>query len=215
MKTDFNQVYSILLESFGHQKMSLNYNSELECLISVLLSSQTTDIAVNKITPNLFTKWKTFLEFSTADLSQVQDLIKSIGLYKTKAKNIIALARYLVSLGFTENKIPQSYEILIKLPGVGHKTATVVMNELFGIINGIAIDTHNHRIYNRLTGNNSNVKIVEKEILLSLELTNSKEFSLLMIELGRTICKTRPNCEICPLRDICKYAINKKLLQEN
>lgn len=198
------EIYDILGILFPEAKSELNYRNHFELLIAVVLSAQTTDIAVNKVTSILFEKYPNPETLANAELEDVMNIINSIGLYKTKANNIINLSKILVEKYL--NEVPNNYDDLIGLPGVGRKTANVVLSEGFGIPR-IAVDTHVLRVSNRLgLASSSNVLEVEKALMQ----TFSKEFwhqlHLRMIFFGRYFCTSRPKkCDVCPFKDFCLY----------
>ena len=144
---DANDVLEILTSMYPNARCELNYQTKFQLLISVVLSAQTTDILVNKVTKVLFSKYPKISDLAEADEDSVKEIIKIIGLANTKAKNIIALAKKLMADGHQE--IPNDYDYLITLPGVGRKTANVFLAEGFHVPK-IAVDTHVLRVSNRL-----------------------------------------------------------------
>ncbi len=201
---DTNDILEILTLMHPDARCELNYKTKFQLLISVVLSAQTTDILVNKVTEVLFLKYPKIINLAEADESSVKEIIKTIGLANTKAKNIIALSKRLLADGHQE--IPCDYDYLITLPGVGRKTANVVLAEGFHIPR-IAVDTHVLRVSNRLGFVNSSDPVVVEEKLMQLypqRLWHQVHLQLLFF--GRYFCKAKnPQCEHCPLISICQY----------
>lgn len=189
---------------FPNAKGELDHNNNFELLVAVVLSAQTTDVAVNKITPDLFLNYKTPYELKEAKISDVEKKLKSIGLYKTKAKNIIALSKILVD--DFKGEIPNNLEDLMLLPGVGRKTANVVLSNAFGIP-AIAVDTHVYRVSHRLGISSGKTPYdVEQDLMKTFDEQYWIRLHHQLIFFGRYHCKAqKPNCKECPLRDICKY----------
>ncbi len=185
-------------------KCELDYKDLYELLIAVVLSAQTTDKAVNKVTPGLFSKYPTVFDLAKAEFSDVKELIKTIGLANTKAKNIIALAKLLVENH--NGEVPNDYDALVSLPGVGRKTANVVLGEGFRIPT-IPVDTHVNRVSNRLNLANSKDPLkVEQSLMELYDPQDWYDLHLRLIHFGRYFCKAKnPECDKCPFQDICQY----------
>lgn len=194
---------------YGPVECFLDHGSPFRLVISVLLSAQTTDAQVNKVTPLLFERWPTPEAMAGADVADVADTIKSLGFYKTKAKHAVEAARMIVSdFG---GEVPRTMKELVRLPGVGRKTANIVLNVSFGIVEGIAVDTHVNRIAHRLrlspkTHEKEPLK-TEQDLLKILPRQYWTNVNHQWIMLGREICSARaPKCAECPLADICPSA---------
>jgi len=203
-------IFRILHEQFPDAHCELIHNNAFELLIATVLSAQTTDVNVNKATPALFKKYPTAEKLAKAPLEKVEELVHSTGFYKTKAKNIIACAQKLVEL--YDGEIPRSIEELVVLPGVGRKTANVVLGNAFNINLGIVVDTHVNRISGLLglTKNDDPVKI-EKDLVKLFPNEHWTLISHLMIFLGRRVCiARRPQCEKCQLQSYCTYFEKKQ-----
>ena len=142
------EVCERLNRRYGPVECFLDHQNPFRLVISVLLSAQTTDAQVNKVTPELFRRWPTPYEMAGASVADMMDVIKSLGLYKTKAKHCVEAARMIVA--DYGGEVPSTMRELQKLPGVGRKTANIVLNVGFGIVEGIAVDTHVNRIAHRL-----------------------------------------------------------------
>ena len=205
-----DKIFETLSRSNSNPRTELQYVNDFTLLVAVVLSAQATDVSVNKATKTLFSIYNTpekMLELGEAGL---KNYIKSIGLYATKAKNVIALSRNLIE--HHNGKIPNEFTELIKLPGVGRKTANVVLNCLFNKPT-IGVDTHVFRVSKRLGFAHRNTpEQVEVELLNNINVKWHRNAHHWLILLGRYICKARvPNCPICPVKDYCDYF--KKLNQ--
>jgi len=184
-------------------KTALNFKTALDLLVATILSAQTTDVNVNKVTEKLFKKYKTVYDYANVSLEELQEDIKSINFYKNKANYIKNLAKVLIDR--FNGELPKSMEELVSLPGVGRKTANIVLWNAFGINEGIAVDTHVKRI-SKLLGltENTDPEKIEQDLM---EITPHElwgKLSHLLIMLGREICKAKaPNHKECPLNDLC------------
>ncbi|MDR1983020.1 MAG: endonuclease III [Holosporaceae bacterium] len=193
-----------LYTSIKKPQTELNYGSDYMFLVAVVLSAQTTDVQVNKVTSELFKKYKTVDDILNLGLEQLTQKIRSIGLYKNKAKHIIELSKIL-KLKFN-SRVPNSRETLEALPGVGRKTANVVMNTLFNMPT-IAVDTHVFRIARRLGLSSGNTPLkVEMDLEKNIPTFYKKNISNLLVLHGRYICKAKkPDCSQCVLTDLCEF----------
>ena len=186
---------------------ALDFGTRFQLLSAVMLSAQTTDVSVNKVTPVLFAKYPTAEAMAEADPLEVQEIIKTIGLYKNKSKNIVALSKMLVSdFG---GEVPGRFEDLVKLPGVGRKTANVVLAEGFGEAR-IAVDTHVFRVSNRIGLTCAkDPEGVEKMLMERLPEEQWSRAHHLLIFQGRKVCHARkPDCENCLLAGLCLHEKN-------
>jgi endonuclease-3 len=190
----------------------LTYTSDYTFLLAVVLSAQTTDIQVNKVTGQLFKKYKTLEDILSLGVEKLQLEIRSIGLYKTKARNIIALSKMLREK--FNSRVPNSRKDLESLPGVGRKTANVVLNSLF-CKPTIAVDTHVLRLSQRLGfSKNKDPLKVEQDLEKIIPEKYKMHLSNLLVLHGRYTCKAqKPLCSTCVLGDLCAYKI--RLSQEN
>ena len=197
------EIIKKLKMEYPELKTALNFKNPFELLVATVLSAQATDIHVNKVTENLFNKYKTIRDYANVSLETLQKDVNSINFYKTKAKNIHESAKMISEL--FNSKVPKTMEELITLPGVARKTANIILSSAYGINEGIAVDTHVKRLSNRLgmTKNEDPVKI-EKDLM---EITPRSEWgnlSHLLIFHGRKICQAKkPNHKKCVLYDIC------------
>jgi endonuclease-3 len=199
----FNLI-KLLNKSIKNPKTSLKYRNQFTLLTSVVLSAQCTDVNVNNVTKNIYKKYYTPKHFTDLGINKIRKLIKSIGLFNNKAKNLYYLSKIL--LDKYQSKVPNKFEDLMLLPGVGRKTANVVLNEAFKKPT-IAVDTHVFRVSNRtgLTKGNNPAQ-VEKQLLNILPSLHLKKAHHLILLHGRYVCKARkPLCKGCIIREICLY----------
>lgn len=200
------EVCERLNRRYGPVECFLDHQNPFRLVISVLLSAQTTDAQVNKVTPELFRRWPTPYEMAGASVADVMDVIKSLGFYKTKAKHCVEAAKMIVA--DFDGEVPSTMHELQKLPGVGRKTANIVLNVGFGIVEGIAVDTHVNRIAHRLalspkTHEKEPLK-TEQDLLKILPHEYWESVNHQWISFGREICSARsPKCAECPLADLC------------
>jgi endonuclease-3 len=202
LKARASKIRKILKATYPDVKIQLNYNNPFELLVATILSAQCTDNQVNKVTKKLFTQLRTPLDFTNASLSIIERHIHSTGFYHNKAKNIKNCAKELVAKH--NGRVPRTLEALVRLPGVGRKTANVVLGAAFGIP-GIVVDTHVARLSQRLalTSNKDPVKI-EFDLMKIIPKNAWCDFSLQLIFHGRAVCKARkPDCLNCPLENLC------------
>ncbi len=173
-----------------------------------MLSAQTTDVQVNKITPGLFARYKTAHELASADQESVESLLNQIGMFRQKAKNIVALSKLLVENHGGE--VPRTLDELILLPGVGRKTANVVLGVAFGAPEGVVVDTHVGRISTRLGFTQSDKPPeIERDLMALFPPSEWDMLSHTLIFHGRRICRAvRPACSSCPVSDLCPSAFH-------
>ena len=186
---------------------ALDFGTHFQLLSAVMLSAQTTDVSVNKVTPVLFARYPTAAAMAEADPLEVQEIIKTIGLYKNKSKNLVALSKMLVS--DYGGEVPGRYEDLVRLPGVGRKTANVVLAEGFGEAR-IAVDTHVFRVSNRIGLTCAkDPEGVENMLMERLPEYQWSRAHHLLIFHGRKTCHARkPDCGNCLIADLCMYSVN-------
>lgn len=199
------QILDILIEMHPDAMCALDHKDTFQLLIAVVLSAQTTDVSVNKVTPALFSKYPDPQTLASARQEDVENIIRTIGLYKNKATNIIKLSKKLVDE--YDGEVPSDYDGLVALPGVGRKTANVVLAEGFGVPR-IAVDTHVFRVSNRI-GLTCEKDVTSTEEALMRRIPEDKWILShhLLIFHGRRICTARnPKCRECGLKDICLSA---------
>lgn len=188
-----------LKKLFPQTKTALEYKTPFQLLIAVILSAQTTDKKVNEVTPELFAKFETAFDFAKLSQSELESYIKSIGLYSGKAKNILACAKAISEK--YNGEIPRTMREMTALPGVGRKTASVVLGIVYGVVQGVAIDTHVRRL-SQLFGlsKSSNPDIIERDLMEILPKSEWQEFTFRMIDYGRRYCPASCKHLDCPLR---------------
>jgi endonuclease-3 len=203
-KTRLDKIRKILKKRYPEVKPQLVYADAFQLLVATILSAQCTDRQVNAVTARLFRELATPEDFSRATLSRIEALIRSTGFYRNKARHIKGCAQAL--LRTHAGQVPQTLEHLVRLPGVGRKTANVVLGAAFGIP-GLVVDTHVARIAGRLeiTGHTDPVKI-ECDLMGLVPRREWSDFSLRLIYFGRDVCRARrPLCAECPIGPLCPY----------
>ncbi|MCL5432507.1 MAG: endonuclease III [Patescibacteria group bacterium] len=207
MKKDKAEKILVLLKkNYPEAKIILNYSNNFELLVAVVLSAQAPDTTVNKVTEKLFKKYKTVQDYANADLNELEQDIKSIGLYRNKAKNIKLSAKMVVEK--FNGKIPVNMTDIQKLPGVGRKSANVILGNAYGVVEGIAVDTHVLRLSQRLGfSKNKTPEKIEKDLMELFPKKDWFKLTYLLIEHGRKICDAkRPKCDQCFLNKVCPSA---------
>lgn len=199
-----------LIKMYPDAKCSLDFSNEFELLVAVILSAQCTDERVNKTTPSIFKVCDTPKKFMEIDIRKLEELLHPCGFYHNKAKNIKAMSKILVEK--YNSKVPNTMEELQSLPGVGRKTANVVMLEAFNNPQGIAVDTHCKRIANRIGfSKEQEPEKIEKDLLKIIPDKYYKDVNHIFIWHGRNMCMARnPKCEECQIKNECKYYKTKK-----
>jgi len=199
-KKKVKEIVSKLKELFPNPKTPLNHTNPWELYVAVALSAQQTDVGVNKVTENLFKKYKSLNDYKKVSLEEFEQDIKSINFYKGKAKAIKKAAE-IVSSEY-KGKMPQTMEELIKLPFIGRKTANVILQEAFGKSEGVVVDTHVKRLANLfgLSNQKDPVKI-ERDLMEIVPQKDWREFGLGLIYYGRTYCKASCRHTDCPLKE--------------
>lgn len=210
MKKQGKQIVEILRNRYPDAKCSLDFSTPFEMLVAVMLSAQCTDERVNKTTPEIFAKYSTPEDFANIDIEELEELIHPCGFYKNKAKNIKACAKMILEKH--EGKVPQTMEELVRLPGVGRKSANVVMLEAFGDAQGIAVDTHCKRIANKIgLSYEKEPEKIEQDLLKIFNKEDYKDINHLLIWHGRNTCIARtPKCEDCVVKEFCEEYNGRK-----
>ncbi len=195
-------IIKALKKAYPDARCALNYSSAWELLVATILSAQCTDKRVNLVTPALFKKYPKLSDYAQAELSELEMLIHSTGFYKNKARNIRDAAALILSLH--EEIVPRTMEELIQIPGVGRKTANVVLGNFYGIA-GLTVDTHMIRVNRRLGFSNSDDAVkVEFELMKLIEESDWVLYTHLIIKHGRKRCVARrPDCRGCEIRSLC------------
>jgi endonuclease-3 len=208
-KSRIKKILEILRTTYPGVKTALGHRNPLELLIATILSAQCTDERVNRVTKTLFQKLRTAKDYVGVSLSDLEEMIRPTGFYRNKAKSIKACCAALMEKH--DGKVPDNMEALLQLPGIGRKTANVVLGSAFGIP-GIVVDTHVKRVSQciGLTKESDPVKI-EFDLMALIPRKDWGDFSHQMIWHGRALCKARkPNCPACPLGDLCDYGCKAK-----
>lgn len=203
-KTRVAKILKILKATYPEVKIQLRHANPFQLLVATILSAQCTDKQVNGVTKELFKKLRTPHDFASASNETIEELIRPTGYFRNKSKNIKNCSKSLLEK--YDGQVPRTLDELVKLPGVGRKTANVVLGSVFKIP-GIVVDTHVARISKRLglTKSNNPVKI-EYDLMEIIPRENWNLFSLQLIYFGRAICKARnPLCPTCPLYDLCEF----------
>jgi len=200
------EIIRILKKEYPDAKIALRFKDTWQLLVATILSAQCTDERVNKVTPLLFKKYKGISDYANAKLEEFENDMRSTGFYKNKAKNIIAAAKKVLS-EFNGN-VPNTMEGLTGLPGIGRKTANVILSSGFGIVEGIVVDTHVIRLSNRMgLTKSSNPDKIEQDLMKIIPKNDWAVFSHLLILHGRKICKARrPLCGECKINKLCPSA---------
>jgi endonuclease-3 len=205
-----SEVIARLKAEYPDARTELDWSNPLELLVATILSAQTTDVQVNRVTESLFAKYRKAEDYADADPDELEDDIRPTGFYRNKARSLRGMASVLVEEHGGE--VPRTMPELVALPGVGRKTANVVLGNAFGTNEGIVVDTHVRRVSNRLglAENRDPVKI-EQDLMDVVPEEDRTIYSHLLIFHGRRVCKARkPDCPNCVLNDICPSARNYK-----
>ncbi|MBW6441569.1 endonuclease III [Patescibacteria group bacterium] len=200
------EIAKILKKEYPDPKTELVHKNEYELAVAVMLSAQTTDKKVNQVTTALFKKYPSWEELSSADISEVQSLIREVNFHKGKADRLIKAAR--IVLEEFGGELPRDIENLIKIPGVARKSANVITQELWEIAEGIVVDTHVTRVSNRLgLTKEKDAKKIEKDLMKIIPKSFWRNFSGSTVLHGRYICTARkPKCGECVLNEVCPSA---------
>ena len=204
-KNEAKELVEILKNTYPDATCSLDFNTPFELVIAVMLSAQCTDERVNKTTPELFNRCKTIQDFADIDIKELEDIIHPCGFYKNKAKNIKLCAKQV--LENFDGVVPHTMEELTTLAGVGRKSANVIMLEVFGIAQGIAVDTHAKRISNLVgLSNKKEPEKIEQDLLKIFLIDYLKDINHLFVWHGRNTCVARkPKCDVCTISHLCKH----------
>ena len=206
------EIIELLKSIYWDAKAELDFTNPFELLVATILSAQATDVQVNKVTKDLFLVAGTPFDMASMSVDEMEKSIKSIGLYKNKAKNLLAMSRILIEE--YNGDVPDTVEELIKLPGVGRKTANVVVSNAFGVP-AIAVDTHVFRVSNRLgLAEAKDVAETERQLMQVIDRADWSKLHHCLIFHGRRVCKARtPLCGSCGFTAYCKYLkiLSKKI----
>jgi endonuclease-3 len=200
------RIIGLLEKEFPDAKIALNYTNPLELLVATILSAQCTDERVNMVTESLFKSYRKAEDYARADLAALEGEIRSTGFYRNKARNIKNAGEMLVQK--FDSQVPKTMEEILELPGVARKTANIVLQNAYGVVEGIAVDTHVRRVAARLglTANEDPDKI-ERDLMTIVPREKWMRITDLLIFLGRRVCTAKkPKCESCVLNKLCPSA---------
>jgi endonuclease-3 len=205
-RTRMGKVIELLEKEYPDAKTALGYTNPLELLVATILSAQCTDKKVNEVTKTLFQKYRTAEDYAKVDLRRLEKEIKPTGFYHNKARNIKKLGQALVEK--FNSTVPKTMQEMIELPGVARKTANIVLSNVYGVIEGIAVDTHVNRLAQRLGfSDKKDSNKIEKDLMELVPKDKWMLISDLLIFHGRKICKAKkPNCTGCVLNKLCPSA---------
>lgn len=196
----------LLEAAYADLGLTLRWENPLELLVATILSAQSTDIQVNRVTQRLFQRYHTAADYAEADLGRLEEEIRGVGYHRQKARHIKEACRLI--LKEFGGEVPRTMKELLRLPGVGRKTANIVLNRAFGVVEGIAVDTHVFRVSRRLGLSSSHTPAqVEQDLMALLPKEKWGRINRLFIAHGRRICRARqPLCHICPVKKLCPSA---------
>ena len=200
------EVITRLKREYPDAATELDWRTPLDLLVATMLSAQSTDVRVNGVTNTLFEKYRTAQDYAEADPEELEDEIRAVGFFRNKARALRGMGRALVEEHGGE--VPRTMEDLVRLPGVGRKTANVVLGNAFGVDEGVVVDTHVRRLVGRLgLSHERNPEKIERDLLKLVPEGERTLFSHLLIFHGRRVCKARkPDCPNCVLDDVCPSA---------
>jgi endonuclease-3 len=200
------KIIELLEKEHPDAKVALRYSNPLELLVSTMLSAQSTDETINKVTKTLFKKYTKAEDYANVDLKELEQDIRSTGFYHNKAKNLQNAAKMLVEK--YNSKVPSTMEKLVKLPGVARKTANIVLTNAYGVVAGVAVDTHVRRLAQRLgLSENDDPNKIEQDLMRIVPKDKWMRITDLLIFHGRRVCTAKkPNCAECVLNKICPSA---------
>ena len=203
-------ILSELAEGYPDAECALEHDNPYQLLVATILSAQCTDVRVNLVTPALFQRYPTAVDLAEAQPTELQELIRTTGFFRNKAKNLIGAAgRIVADFG---GRVPSAMEELLTLPGVARKTANVVLGTAFGIASGVVVDTHVRRISQRLLLSQQEDPVkIEQDLMKRIPRPEWILFSHRVIHHGRQVCRARkPACQRCSLADLCPYYFGQK-----
>ena len=199
------QIINSLKKAYPDATCSLDFSTPFELVVAVMLSAQCTDERVNQTTPTLFSKCKSIQDYANIDINELENIIHPCGFYKNKARNIKLCANQILEK--FNGEVPHTMEELISLSGIGRKSANVILLEVFGIAEGISVDTHAKRISNRIgLSNESEPEKIEQDLIKIFPKETLKDINHLFMWLGRNTCEARnPHCDSCSVKQFCEF----------
>lgn len=203
-KKDILKIIEILNKEYNNAKCGLEYTTPISLVIALILAAQCTDARVNVICPKLFEKFKTVNDIANANIKEIEEIIHPCGFYKNKSKNIKGCCNLLIEK-FNGN-VPNTMEALTTLPGIGRKSANIILQECFSKTEGIAVDTHVTRITRKIGISNGNSQEqIEKDLIKIIPYSYWNKINHILVNHGRKICiARRPQCSNCPISTLCK-----------
>ena len=203
-----NRILNILSKAYPDAKIALHFSNPLEMLVSTILSAQCNDERVNLVTKDFFKKYKTPEDYAKSEINELEAMIRSTGFYRSKAKNIRNDCQIIVEK--FDSKVPRTMNELTSLPGIGRKTANIILSNSYGVIEGIAVDTHVARVSKRLELTNAKEPDkIEQDLMKLIKKESWVSFTYQMIEHGRQICNARkPLCNQCLLKRLGPSALS-------
>lgn len=203
-KQEIDEIIKILEETYPTPKCGLDFETAFELLISLILAAQCTDIRVNAVRPTLTNKYPTAYEMSKLSYKEVYDIIKSCSFPNNKARHIVEASKKIVT--DFNGKVPQTMKELTSIPGIGRKSANIILSDAYGIVDGIAVDTHVTRLAKKIGFTNSeDVLIIEKDLMKKTPKNLWGIINHMLVEHGKTVCVARkPKCNICSLNKYCR-----------
>jgi len=208
-KKDIDEIIRLLEQDYPGAECSLDFEKDYELLFSVRLAAQCTDERVNMVTPALFAAYPTLESIAAADISDIETYIHSCGFFRAKARDIVAAANMLISdFG---GRVPDTMDDLLKLPGVGRKTANLILGDVHGAPSAVVVDTHCIRLSNRIgLVNTKDPKKIETALRAVLPPEKSNDFCHRLVLHGRAVCPARsPKCDICSIRHLCAFGTSQ------
>ena len=204
-KKDAAKLVEILRKTYPDAKCSLDFTTPFQMAVAVMLSAQCTDERVNLTTPALFNRCKTIEDFANIDIKELENLIHPCGFYKNKAKNIKLCAKQVLEK--FNGIVPDNMDDLLSLAGIGRKSANVIMLEVYGIANGIAVDTHAKRISNLMgLSKEKDPSKIEQDLVKIFPKETLKDINHLFVWHGRNTCIARkPKCDVCTVKEFCEH----------
>ena len=208
-KDEITIVLKVLQDTYPTPKCGLDFNNPFELLLSLILAAQCTDIRANMIRPNLTDKYPTPYNIAKLSYNEVYSIIKSCSFPNNKAKHIVEASKKLVN--DFNGEVPHTMKELTTIPGIGRKSANIILADAFGIVEGIAVDTHVTRLSKKIGFTNStDVIVIEKDLMKKIPKTLWPSINHTLVEHGKTICIARkPKCDECNIKNICRDYINK------